>query len=187
MTCFSCGKVLNITQCADALFASFHFPSCQRATVIGPDQVQSGLIPWKLLPFGIAQTALLASSCLLFTLTWESRAHIFYAFLIVTTGINLSCLNAVRKLGSSMTSILKGVVNYFFPLFLPSQGKGRALFLQLVLSSLTSTSLCLVTTYFHSRSNNRQDHVEFTAGHWVQLVFNIVVLLAHAAHGPVDT
>ena len=117
MTCFSCAKVLNTEQCADPYFASLHNPSCKRAVLTtSAGQVPNCLLSLRLLPFAIAQAALLACSILLFSLTWESRAHIFYAFLIVTTGINFSCLNAVRELGSSMTSILKGGVNFLFPL-----------------------------------------------------------------------
>ena len=187
MTCFSCTRVLNITNCADPGFAGIHFPNCQRETQISSGQEPGDFIPLRLLPFGIAQATLLTSSFILFSLTWESRAHIFYAFLILTTGINLSCLTAVRKLGSSMASILKGLVNFFFPLFLPRQGKGRALFLQLLLTSLTSTSLCLVTSYFHRRGNRHvQDYVRFTGGHWAQLLFNFVLVVAFVAHGPTD-
>ena len=117
----------------------------------------------------------------MFGLTWDSRAHIFYAFLIVTTGINLSCLNTVGHLGPSMASILKGVFNYLFPLFLPSHRKGQALLIQLMLSSLTASSLCLVTTFFHRRDSRQvQDQVEFTDGHWVQVGFHVTVIIALA-------
>ena len=181
VTCFSCAQVLDITSCANSHFAGLHSSTCQRKSVIRPDHVPTCLLPLRHLPFGIANTVLLASSALLFGLTWDSRAHIYYAFLIVTTGINLSCLNTVRHLGPSMASILKGVFNYFFPLFLPSQRKGRALFIQLVLSSLTNFFLCLVTTYFHRRGNRQVlDHVEFRTSHWVQVVFHFVVLIALA-------
>ena len=61
------------------------------------------------------------------------------------------------------------------------------LFLQLLLTSLTSTCLCLVTSYFHRRGNRHvQDYVRFTGGHWVQLLFNFVLVVAFVAHGPTD-
>merc|ERR1712130_699677 len=88
VTCFSCARVLDITSCADPHFAGLHSPTCQRTSpVIEPDHIPAApgcLLALRFLPFGVAHTTILASSALLFGLTWDSKAHIFYAFLIVT-------------------------------------------------------------------------------------------------------
>ena len=112
----------------------------------------------------------------------ESKAHNLYTILIVNTAIDISIINTVSLLGPSTASILKGIANFFFPHFLPKE-KGRheqvrrALCLHLLLASLTSLSVCLVTTYFHSREDKTiQDYVTFNSSHCALVILNLAVL-----------
>ena len=54
---------------------------------------------------GMAQVFLLLASAANFQANSESRAHNLYAFLIVTTGIDISIINTVSLLGPSAANI----------------------------------------------------------------------------------
>ena len=137
---------------------------------------------------GMAQVFLLLASAANFQANSESRAHNLYAFLIVTTGIDISIINTVSLLGPSAASILKGIANYFFPHFLPTSTASaskldvhKTLRLHLLVAISTSLSTCLVTTYFHRREDKTmQDYVSFTIGHWVVISLNLAVLLVYS-------
>ena len=137
---------------------------------------------------GMAQVFLLLASAANFQANSESRAHNLYAFLIVTTGIDISIINTVSLLGPSAASILKGIANYFFPHFLPTSTASaskldvhKTLRLHLLVAIFTSLSTCLVTTYFHRREDKTmQDYVNFTIGHWVVISLNLAVLLVYS-------
>ena len=131
---------------------------------------------------------LLLASAANFGANSESRAHNLYAFLIVTTRIDISNINTVSLLGPSAASILKGIANYFFPHFLPTSTASaskldvhKTLRLHLLVAIFTSLSTCLVTTYFHQREDKTmQDYVSFTIGHWVVISLNLAVLLVYS-------
>ena len=74
----------------------------------------------------------------------------FHTCGIVLNGINLSIVATMRNIGVQYSGILKGIVNYFVPIFAPtSKSKtGEMLSFHLVLSALTSISICAVTVYF---------------------------------------
>ena len=182
MTCFSCARLLECKDYADPLFSALHFPTCQRNLASKADKLLDPSL--HQLPMGMAQVFLpLASAA-----NSESRAHNLYAFLIVTTGIDISIINTVSLLGPSATSILKGIANYFFPHFLPTSTASaskldvhKTLRLHLLVAIFTSLSTCLVTTYFHRREDKTmQDYVSFTIGHWVVISLNLAVLLVHS-------
>ena len=184
VTCFSCGRVLDSKDCANPHFASLHSSSCQRHSVLKNEPSQSPNLSLRQLPIGIAQVALLLATAANFQSTAESRAHNLYAFLIVTTGINVSIIHTVSHLGPSVASVFKGIVNFFFPHFLPGRRQGirRTLFLHLLLTSVTSLTICMVTTYFHRREDRTmQDYVSFTSGHWMVILLNFAVLAVYAS------
>ena len=182
VTCFSCGRVLDSKDCSNPHFANLHFPSCQRNLISKRELSQNPVLPLGQLPMGMAQVGLLLATAANFNSTMESRAHNLYAFLIVTTAIDVSIINTVSHLGPSIGSIFKGILNFFFPHFLPAaagcrQEIRRTLCLHLLLASFTSLTICLVTTYFHRREDKTmQDYVSFTSGHWVVILLNVALL-----------
>ena len=137
---------------------------------------------------GMAQVFLLLASAANFQANSESRAHNLYAFLIVTTRIDISNINTVSLLGPSAASILKGIANYFSPHFLPTSTASaskldvhKTLHLHLLVAIFTRLSTCLVTTDFHRREDKTmQDYVSFTIGHWVVISLNLAVLLVYS-------
>ena len=128
--------------------------------------------------------ALLLATAANFHSNSESVAHNVYAFLIVTAGIDVSIINTVAILGPSVANIFKGIANYFFPHFLPAASEAqeirKTLRLHLLLTSLTSVSVCLVTTYFHKREDKTmQDYVSFNSGHLSVLLLNVAVAIVY--------
>ena len=76
--------------------------------------------------------------------------QMFHTGGIVLNGINLSIVATMRNIGLQYSGILKGIVNYFIPIFSPtSKSKtGEMLSFHLILSALTNISICAVTVYF---------------------------------------
>ena len=74
----------------------------------------------------------------------------FHTWGIVLNGINLSIVATMRNTGLQYSGILKGIVNYFIPIFFPTSKSriGEMLSFHLVLSALTNLSICAVTVYF---------------------------------------
>ena len=78
---------------------------------------------------------------------------------IVHNGINLSIVATMRNIGLQYSGILKGIVNYFVPIFAPTSDSktGEMLSFHLVLAALTSLSICAVAVYFHPRDEGGLD------------------------------
>ena len=74
----------------------------------------------------------------------------FHTCGIVLNGINLSIVATMRNIGVQYSGILKGIVNYFVPIFSPtSKSKtGEMLSFHLLLSALSNLSICAVAVYF---------------------------------------
>ena len=74
----------------------------------------------------------------------------FHTWGIVHNGINLSIVATMRNIGLQYSGILKGIVNYFVPIFAPNSNSktGEMLSFHLVLSALTNLSICAVAVYF---------------------------------------
>ena len=74
----------------------------------------------------------------------------FHTCGIVLNGINLSIVATMRNIELQFSGILKGIVNYFLPIFAPTSNSktGEMLSFHLVLSALTNLSICAVAVYF---------------------------------------
>ena len=184
MTCFSCGRVLDSKDCADPSFSELHSPTCERELVSESEHGVNPALSLRQLLMGIGQVLLLIAAAANFQVSSKSSAHTFYAILIITTGINISIIKTISLLGPSVKNILKGIANFFLPLFPPTpksskQEVNRALRFHLFLASVTSLSICLITTIFHARED-KTIHVTFSVSHWLVIFLNLGVLLTYS-------
>ena len=86
----------------------------------------------------------------LFVLILNLKCQLYHLWGILHTGINISIVATIRNIGPHFSSIIKGFVNYFVPIFAPASEsrKGNMITFHQILSIITNLSICAVIIYF---------------------------------------
>ena len=174
MTCFSCGLQLTGGDCFSPNLDSQHLRECKRHTITETTK-SSNFIPLQILPWSLVLATVTISTFVILHLERKTMAHNFYSFLLISAGINLSIASTFSHAGPDLINILKGITNYFIPLFLPSDPDKlkKPFFFHLLLRITTSFCICFLTAFF------KEDLMEIRASdlstaHWLGICLSLV-------------
>ena len=108
-------------------------------------------------------------------------AHSFYSFLFISSGINLSIVSNLGHAGPELVNILKGIINYFIPLFLPSETDKmkKPFFFHLLCRVTTNFCICFITAFF---KRQKETSMVFQASnlsttHWAGLCLSFSAIV----------
>ena len=105
----------------------------------------------------------------------KSRAHCFHTFLIIHSGINISIVSTVYNNGPALSNLIKGIINYFFPLFLPGSPI-RILSFNVLLNSVTNLSFILITTFYLGKIPDKPEG-SLSLNHWIAISLNLLIVI----------
>ena len=176
VNCFSCGIVLGPQDCVTLGFPNHHLSSCNRELAdAGPIQQSATFLPLRLLPLGLAQSFILLLAGFIFFVEMKSKAQCFQTFLIILSGINISIVSTVYNNGPSLFNLIKGIINYLFPLFLPGSPI-RILCFHILLNSVTNLSLILITTFYLGEIPDKPEG-SLSSNHWIAVGLNLLIVI----------